>query len=432
MEGTITQLSLSNYLLNDKIPKISYFKHSYFNYSNFAFDTRKIPLQATAKFGNTTSWRLDQNNYGDLITNIILEINLPDISSILTNTGSSIGYANGIGNILIQNIDLRINNELIDSQNSIFRDIWSSLTIPPGNQINYKNMIKKFDSFNSSSFTGGKIYVPLLHWFCQYTNQKDRSLVFPIAAFYNQTIEMFITFAPFLNCIVSNDNSIPSSYSVNIENAQLLVDFVTLEEKERLQLQQPSLLNSFMILQTNYLNFSFSAGTTNSTISLKQIKYLVSEILIVAQRNDVGSPPLNDYFNYSTQTGLTNRKTPIKKLTLKFDGKDKFTDIPSQYFYSVVPLKSHSNVPINNFIHCISFSLLPEKLEQPSGLCNFSEIQDPLLLLEFESGLPAFNIYIYYINYNMLENKDGCASLLHSMSKSVPTSIDRIKNIIRS
>ena len=431
MEGTITQLSLSNYLINDKVPKVSYFRHSYFNYNNFAFDTRRIPLQATSRFGNSNNWRLDQNNYGDLITNIVIEVDLPDISNITTTTNNNIGYANGIGNVLIQNVELRINGETIDAQNSVFRDIWSSLSIPAGNQINYNNMIKQFDNFNPTKFKGGKIYIPLLHWFCHYTNQKDRSLVFPIAAFYNQTIEMFITFAPFANCVVSSDNSAPTT-TAEIVNSQLLVDYVTLEESERLALQRPVELKSFMIAQTGFLNYSVPAGTTNTILSLKQINYLVSELLVLAQRADVSVPPINDYFNYSDRLSLTGRQSPIKKLSLKFDGKDKFTDIPAEYFYSVVPLKCHSNVDSNNFIHAISFSLQPEKQEQPSGLCNFSEIQDPLLILEFLENLPAMNIFVYYLNYNMLENRDGCVSLLHSMSKSVPTKVSRLQNIMRA
>ena len=429
MEGSITQLSLSNYLINDKVPKVSYFRHSYMNYSNFVFDTRRIPLQSTAQFGTTTSWRLDKNNYGDLITNIILEVDLPDIS---TYTSPNIGYANGIGNVLIQNIELRINGEIIDSQNSVFRDIWSTLTIPPGNQINYNTMIKQFDNYTPTIFQGGKIYIPLLHWFCHYTNQKDRSLIFPIAAFYNQTIEMFITFAPFVNCVCSISSAPITASTPSISSAQLLVDYVTLEEQERLALQRPSELKSFMILQTGFLNFSLAAGTTNTTLSLKQINYLVSELIIVAQRVDASSAPINDYFNYSDRITITGRKSPITKMTLKFDGKDKFTDIPAQYFYSVVPLKCHSNMQPENFINVISFSLQPEKIEQPSGLCNFSEIQEPLLLLEMLPGLPAMNIFVYYINYNMLENRDGCVSLLHSMSKSIPTKVSRIQNIMRA
>lgn len=432
MEGSITQLGLSNYLINNRNNKISFFKHSYYNYSNFVFDNRRIEFNNTSRFGDTNSWRIDQSNYGDLISNIILEIELPDISAITTTTGHNIGYCNAIGHALIENIELRINNELIDAHNSVFRDIWSELTIPAGQQKNYKNIVKKFDNFSSTSFQGGKLYIPLLFWFCQYNNDKDSSLIFPIAAFYNQTIELFIKYAPVLNCIVSDDNSMPANATVlpNIVSAKLLVDYITIEEEERRALQTGN-LKSFLMAQTSFIKYNISAGTTNTVLSLKQINYLVSELLLVVRRTDAAATPINDYFNYSDTLSLVNPKSPIKKITLKFDGRDKFTDIPAEYFYRVVPLKCHSNMDENSFINCISFSLHPEKLEQPDGACNFSEIQDPLLILDFENGLPSMEILIFSINYNMLENKDGCVSLLHSMSKSIPSKVSRIGNIMK-
>jgi len=415
------QLNLSNYLINNNSTKVSFFKHSYMNYNNFVNDTRRIGLQTAPQFGHNSSWRIDLNNYGDLISNIILEIDLPDISNILTTTGRNIGYTNGIGNILLQNVELRINSELIDSQNNMFRNIWSILSIPSGNKINYNNMIKYFDPFSSLSFQGGKLLIPLMHWFCNYTYNKDKSFIFPLATFNNQTVEMIFTFAPLLNCIVSDDNSVPANLNnINILNGQLLVDFITLPEKERLDLFKP---HNYLIMQTGNIIHSLQAGINKTTISLRQINYLVSELLIIAQRDDVANSPINDYFNFGDILNVNGRKSPIRKITLKFDGRDKYTDIPSQYFYNAMPLKSHSNMQTNMFIHCIPFALFPEKMEQPSGVCNFSEIQDPLLLLEMEPNLPNMTISIFYLYYNILQTNNCGVSLLHSLSKSIPTKL---------
>lgn len=430
MEGSITQLGLSNYLINDKSPKVSYFKHSYFNYSNFAFDTRKLNFFGISRFGGTNSFRIDQNLYGDLITNIILEVDLPDISNILTNTGHNIGYCNGVGNVLLENVELKINGEIIDTQNSVWRDIWGELTIDRSQQNNYYSMIKKFPNFNVLSFQGGKVYIPLMFWFCQYHNRKDPSLVFPLAAFYNQTIELNVKFAPFLNLVVSNDNSTPLT-SAEITNSQLLIDYVTLEEHERVALQSSRNYHNYLMAQTTYLNFDFEAGITQTVIPLRQLKYLISELIIVVRLAEASSPPVNDYFNYSTSLILTSGTSPIKRVSMRLDGRDKYRDVPAQFFYQAVPLKCHTNINDDSYIHCMSFSLYPEKLEQPSGLCNFSEIQEPVLILEFQDNLPAFNVLIYAINYNMAELKDGCFSLLHSMSKSVPSKLQSIGKIMQ-
>lgn len=430
MEGSITQLGLSNYLINDKSPKISYFKHSYFNYSNFVFDTRKLNFLGISRFGGTNTFRIDQNLYGDLITNIVLEIDLPDISNIITNTGHNIGYCNGVGNALIEYIELKINGEVIDIQNSVWRDIWGELTIDRGQQNNYYDMIKKFNNFNVLSFQGGKVYVPLMFWFCQYHNRKDPSLVFPLSAFYNQTIEINIKFAQFLNLIVSNDNSNPTS-SAEIVNTQLLIDYVSLEEKERVALQSSLNFHNYLITQTSFINYDFQAGINKTIIPLRQFKYLISEIIIVVRLSQFGKSPINDYFNYTNNIITANGISPINKISMKLDGRDKYTDVPADFFYKSVPLKCHTNIYDNSYIHCIPFSLYPEKIEQPSGICNFSEIQDPILILEFIENLPPFEVFVYAINYNMIELKNGCFSLLHSMSKSIPSKFNNIGKIMQ-
>ena len=53
MEGSKTQLSLGNYLIDDKQNKISFFRHGYKNYQNFVRDTRYIPLNNALSFGKS-------------------------------------------------------------------------------------------------------------------------------------------------------------------------------------------------------------------------------------------------------------------------------------------------------------------------------------------------------------------------------------------
>jgi hypothetical protein len=68
-----------------------------------------------------------------------------------------------------------------------------------------------------------------------------------------------------------------------------------------------------------------------------------------------------------------------------------------------------------------SFALEPEKIEQPNGICNFSELQEPLLHLTFNSPVAGSTLYIYAVNYNILINSNGGSNLLHMLSKSIPT-----------
>ena len=166
MEGSITQLGLSNYLINKKktgLPPVSFFKHNYKNYTNFVKDTRKISFDSNFDFGKKGTVYLDNLlKYGDIITNITLEVNLPDISST-TISGKYIGYCNGIGNALFKSIDFKIGGNLIDRHSGEWLDIWSQLFLDDGQLAGYNDMIKKYpnDEYYYDNFQSGKLLIPL-------------------------------------------------------------------------------------------------------------------------------------------------------------------------------------------------------------------------------------------------------------------------------
>jgi hypothetical protein len=125
MEGAITQLGLSNYLINKNAPAVSFFRHAYKNYSNYVKDTRVLGFKNGIKFGQTASFRFDEDGkFGDLVTNIMIAVDLPDLTGYTNTNGQPFGYCNGVGNALAQNITLSINGNLIDEHNSEFMDIY--------------------------------------------------------------------------------------------------------------------------------------------------------------------------------------------------------------------------------------------------------------------------------------------------------------------
>ena len=146
MEGSITQLGLSNYLINKQGNSVSFFRHSYKNYANYVKDTRELYFKNGMKFGQTSGFRFDEDGkYGDLVTNIMIAIDLPDVSSYTNVNGRKFGYCNGVGNAIAQNIYLRINGDIIDQHNSEWLDMYGQLTVKPGCKDNYFSMIQKYD-----------------------------------------------------------------------------------------------------------------------------------------------------------------------------------------------------------------------------------------------------------------------------------------------
>ena len=147
MDGSITQLNLSNYLTsNNDQSSVSFFRHAYKNYTNYVKDTREVFFKNNINFAKTASFRFDEDGkYGDLVTNIVIAVDLPDISSLTNINGKPVGYCNGIGNAIFQNVFLRINGNIIDQHISEFMNIYGDLTVKPGCKDNYYNMIQQYD-----------------------------------------------------------------------------------------------------------------------------------------------------------------------------------------------------------------------------------------------------------------------------------------------
>ena len=431
MDGSITQLGLSNYLINKEGDSVSFFRNAYKNYSNYAKDTREVNFKNSVKFGQKSSFRFDEDGvFGDLVTNIVMAIDLPDLTPYTNINGNPFGYCNGVGNAIAKVIELRIGGELIDRHTSEWLDIYGELTVKPGCKDNYYSMIKKYNDnfYNTTSFTGGRIYIPLQFWFCRNITSRNSSLVFPLNSLYNSTIELSIEFRNLLDIVVTDDNILTGAPSLEIQDTQLLVDYIILEEEERNRyVTVPKQLN--IINQLQSYEYAVEANTTEKTFSLKSMKYPVTEILFVLRRND--SANFNDYFNYSKTNlnDIINKNNPINTVRLMFDGRDRIKTTQASTFTQLEPTKVHTNTPINKFIHVYSFALEPEKIEQPNGMCNFSELQEPMLHLKFNNNIATSTLFIYAVNYNMLISKNGTGHLLHSLSKSMPTTFPDINCI---
>jgi len=423
MEGSITQLGLSNYLINKEGQSVSFFRYAYKNYENYVKDTREVNFKNGMKFSQTSGFRFDEDGkFGDLVTNIIITIDLPDVSSYTNINGRKFGYCNGVGNAIAQNIALRIGGNLIDQHTSEWLDIYGQLTVKTGCKENYFSMIQKYDdaTYTTTSFTGGRIYIPLQFWFCRNISSRNSSLVFPLCALYNSTIELTLDIRSFTDILVSEDGILTGAPNLEIENSSLLIDYVILEEQERRKyISIPKQMNIINQLQT--FTYDVQAGISETSFSLKSMRYPVIEIIFVIRRND--SQSLNDYFNYSNQnsSNISNKDNPIKSVRLIFDGSDRIKTTTSSNFTQLEPSKVHTNTPVNQFIHVYSFALEPEKIEQPNGLCNFSELQEPILHLTFNTPMVGSTLFIYAVNYNVLINNEGGATLLHMLSKSVPS-----------
>ena len=406
------QLKQSNFLNSDKLEQLSFFEHSYKSYRPFSRLTKKIGFNSSFDFGKTVTLNLSETaNYADLITNMTVMIDVPDISP------SGFGYTNGFGNALFETIELYIDGLLIDKQSSEWMDVWSELAIKPGLQKNYEFLIKKFDATFTTNFQGGKVYIPLHFWFCQNSssNNTKNNMILPMAALNNSKIELKFKIRSLndltINSTLSGAN-IGTNHSVN--SADILIDYIILDESSLKTLQDPLKDKYYLITQVQEMERGITANQTSANFSFDELRYTVSELIWVVISKT--SQTKRMYFEYGTD--LTSSMTdPIVTTQIIFDGNERIEELPSEYFQSVEPLAVHDNTPFS-FIHCYSFALSPEDFSQPSGICNFSEIHTTNINLTLQPNLSESTFKLFAINYNVLKVSNGKGSLLNSLSKS--------------
>ena len=428
MEGTISQLGLKNYLINNKKKKESFFKHNYKNFGNFAKTTLNFNFNNNLNFGTNASFRIDKDaRYGDFISNMVLKLKLPALTG---NTGGQTHhYTDGVGNAIVEKITLKIGGQIVDDQTSEWLDIWSSLNINEGNSSNYNNMIRKTNIYNEYR-NEGIIYVPLQFWFCQYINNYENTpLVFPLVSFQNTPIEIIIKLRN-LNELITYDGCTDKTTiteSKSILESELLVDFIVLENEERLKYLEAK-NQIYLINQVQHLTQTFNASQTVVNVSLKPFKYPITELLWVFRSK--ANKDRNHYFNFSN--GVLHDSSNLSffsKMKLNFDGRERINNLDSEFFSELEPGKHHKNVIPFSRINTYSFSLDPVNFAQPSGSCNFSGLHEPKMEFTMNTGVPAGEIIVFAINYNVLQiNSAGNACLLHNLSKNTP---DKLPDIYR-
>ena len=116
MPGGLLELSAvglqDSFLISN--PEISFFKVVYKRHTNFSIESIRNTFDGNVDFGNKISCSLSRS--GDLAHSIILEIDLPAITS--TRSGSSgagtISYVNSLGHALIDYVEVEIGGQRID------------------------------------------------------------------------------------------------------------------------------------------------------------------------------------------------------------------------------------------------------------------------------------------------------------------------------
>lgn len=437
---------------NDKYlignPQFTFFKSVYKRHTNFAKETVLLnftgntEIPATASFNQRFYATVPKN--GDLVHKMYLAISLR--SDISTSGVSNINFTNNAFS-LIDSVEVALGDQVIDKHSGEWLHIYNELFVNEDKNQNICDMIDIYRNAKQPSGSrlggDGMVYIPLNFWF-----NRSPGLALPLIAL--QYVDVRI------NLRLNNKNKIlnvPSSAcNLNIDNIQLLTEFIHLDTEEKLLFSSNQ--HEYLIEQLQYTSKQPIDKKTDYTNPADYVKYQhkfelpfnhpVKELLWVIQddksKDEVKTARGNHLFNFWRDLDDTNRKHQLVKATVSLNGNELFEPLHANYFHSVMKQQHHSgfgyvdlavtggltnqyNIDLSkgSGIYCYSFALYPEDY-QPSGTLNFSKLDKAELRVNIsnydqtENTTTPSNVQkylrIYAVNYNILKIVSGSGGLL--------------------
>jgi hypothetical protein len=333
-------------------PDITFFKMVYRKHANFAMETIEQDLNIS---GNMAF--CDIRRDGDLILNCWIEC-------------ENENDEHRDGNEMLEYVQFLIGNQVIDTHYGQWYSIWNKLSMHRRNIDGYNMLINK-DNINDSK----KAFIPLQFFFC-----KNTGLALPLIALKYHEVSIHIKFKD------------------KVKNKKLYVDYVYLEQEERIRFAQKD--HEILIEQ---LQFSGEPDIKSSSKFLN-FKHPVKELVWTY----IGDAELksNDDNNRAYNDSLIG-----KNISIKLNEYFKIKNREDMYFTHIQPYQHHSNIPTERNIYVYSFALKPEDY-QPSGTCNFSRLKSCQIISPEGYGK---GIQVYAVNYNILKITSGMGGLLFSM-----------------
>ena len=349
--------------------------------------------------------------YGDLLSNMYLSFNLPDIYSTEVHR---FRWVNNVGHNFIKSATIRVEGSIIDEIYGEWMNIWNELTnkddleynklignipeyINPNNKstryviknnIVYNKVYPSADKTDTNnhnpSIKGRIIQVPLNFWFT-----RNPSLALPLYKIQNQEIKVDI-----------NVNDIEKLYQVWCDKLKLYMSpkFYNIIYKSTININSFIRSDSYIqcFLDINYI-FLDSTYRQSSLRTEGIVKYVVDyvkrqtypalnitsygdnytltssynhikEIIWVLRRTDIPDK-FNIHDNYTASHQYNETMGLLESAQIKWADTIIREDQKAYYYNNIQPYQYHTNIPRTG-IYCYSFSLFPEKIISAGSFNN--------------------------------------------------------------
>ena len=455
--GSLLQLiakgDIDKYLYQDSNNieiKKSIFKSEIKKITNFSDSSVSIYPENSPSWGDTVTFKI--NRYGDLLSNMYLSFELPQLSvedidglsESIATSNFRIKWQDYIGNIAIEKIILRIGGQKIDEQTGEFMQFHTDLYDKTWSKLcmigHEKNLI-----IPSTKISKQYVYVPLKFFFCN-----DITKALPIYALNYHEIEIEVKLRNWndlyfvLSTLTDNVSDTESKTSKlfykhtnnvitkkNLTGLRLDCNYIFLDDNERkyfmenkheiliqqVQYQEQSILNN----QKEFLNFNNP----------------IKELIYVFQAQSIED--YGEIFNYSGKPVYLPSSTSdftemlwiqiphkhlLDKASMQFNGNDRVSEKDYKYWHLVQNYETYRNKLEHN-IYTFNFGL---SKNENTGSCNFSKLDEVSLDIKLSEstdeiyhrdgstisiGRSSSNkIKVYAVNYNIFKIDSGMGAVM--------------------
>lgn len=433
------------------------FKSQHKRYTNFAEDFEENDFSSgTVGFGQRVSANVSR--YGDLVSDVLLEVCLPAIeasASVTDASGNLVAdedkaayWVNAVGYAIVSEVEIEIGGTEVDTLYAEWMFLWEELTQRPGARLG--EQIGKFEfsadveedmiEFASQE---RKLYMQMPFWFNKYFMEHGLSI--PLIALTYHEIKIKVTFRALADCTcvvyraldattgaeywelcaekVPINTASGSALTASDMDARLLVSYVYLDQEER---------QAFASVQHEYLITTIQRqmhSITSANAKSDQIKLFFNhpsnalvwmvrptDFVNTRRRYSVGH---KDRFDFSLKVDAPTVSVwgdvtdPVTSASLTLNGHSRFPDnLPGLFFRQVQPSLKWPNTP-SGYTYVFTFAALGG-VWNPTSTLNMSRIDHVQLELKYGSNIPTSDVIVFNEAYNLLVVKDGMGGVRYS------------------
>lgn len=300
-----------------------------------------------------------------------------------------------LGHNLIDYIEFKIGNDVIDKQYGQWINIWWELTGDKNKDNLYSDLIgnkNELTDYNDDIKYETNIYVPIPFWFSRHIG-----LSLPLIALQYSDITVRLKLRNFREvCYSDYDVDNLNDLNKNL-SCSLLCEYIFLDKMERDKFARAS--HEYLIEQTqyNYEDIILNDKNMHQFNFHHPVKGIVWFLQPKINYNDNNIIPNTTIY----ENNIINCEIILENETLEI----------GNHFNSSMAYFKFNNSGIDG-IYSYWFSIFPYEY-QPSGSCNMSFIKNKKLLFNVDNSLVGENyiLNIYCLNYNILRISNGSGYL---------------------